>query len=142
MEKAKDPRIQVIKFRGQIVWTKADKILSRHGYVPHLKGWTKTVDKKKRFHIDIVNSTELELHMDTTINGRHVLDYNELLFIEAEKLQEHFGKIKSKEEKKLTKQQLRKKNTAPFEAQRFSTIVRSRFNPLRYLIGKFKYIQK
>lgn len=130
-----------INLRVERDWEWVDERLRKIGYKPHKRGWIKKVDKDNRFHIDFLKDGYMTLHKDITIDGYHnaVCDSSvrkEANIVDNKLRGKKYQEIKNKNKKSSVK--VAKMSEIP----KYSVIVRSKYNPLRYLFGKFKYIQK
>lgn len=116
-------------------------VLVKSGYSFHFTdedGFIKQIDKNKRFHIILTGDNTGDMHIDKTVNGKHKLLFApEMMGSEKTRIKKFDSKLILSPSKK----DYIKYASNLSSLQKRIVIKRCWFNPLRYIIGKFKYIK-
>lgn len=117
-------------------------VLVKAGYNFHFTdedGFIRDICKNKRFHIILTGDNTGDMHIDRTVNGKHkLLDAPDWMGSEKQRIR----KFDSKLILNTTTKVYEKKFADNLQGiQKTKVIKRSWFNPMRYIIGKFKVLK-
>jgi hypothetical protein len=116
-------------------------VLVKAGYAYNFTdkdGFILPLKNKTRFHIILEDDNTGEMHMDKTVNGKHKLLYiPSVMGVEKDRIKKFDIKlIYNTETKVYDKKYAENLN----KIQKTKVIKRNWYNPMRYIKGKFKYI--